>query len=144
MFSKACKYVIKAVVFTAIKSQLEKRVGMNEIAKEINFRIAFTEKVLQQLSQNKIIDSVKGPTGGYEVSAKKAAEIKLSNIVSTIDGDAIFKGCGLCFEHCNENKPSSVYHQFKSIRDELKQILETTSLLDLSKDVNNEISFLSR
>lgn len=142
MFSKACEYGIKAAVYITIRSQQEFRVGLNEIAREIDSPIAFTAKILQQLSRNQIIDSVKGPTGGYEISTKKASEMTLSKIVSAIDGDKIYEGCGLGFPHCDENKPCSVHHQFKSIRTDLKQMLETTSLLDLSKEINNGISFL--
>lgn len=144
MFSKACEYGIKAAVFIAIKSKQNCRVRLNEIANEINSPIAFTAKILQQLSRSLIIDSVKGPTGGYEISNKKAAEITLSKIVSAIDGDTIYKGCGLGFPNCDENKPCSVHHQFKSVRNDLKKMLETTTLLDLSEDVNNGISFLKR
>lgn len=144
MFSKACEYGIKAAVFIAIKSQQECRVGLNEIAKEIDSPIAFTAKILQQLTRNQIIESVKGSTGGYEISTEKAKEITLSKIVSAIDGDSIYKGCGLGFPNCDENKPCSVHHQFKSIRNDLKEMLETTSLLDLSNDVNNGLSFLKR
>lgn len=144
MFSKACEYGIKAAVFIAVKSQQESRVGLNEIAREINSPLAFTAKILQQLSRSQIVDSVKGPTGGYEISTQKAGEITLSKIVFAIDGDSVYKGCGLGFANCDENQPCSVHHQFKSIRNELKQMLETTSLLDLSKDVNNGISFLKR
>ncbi len=144
MFSKACEYGIKAAVFITIKSQQECRVGLNEIAREIDSPIAFTAKVLQQLSRSLIVDAIKGPTGGYKISTKNASEITLSKIVSAIDGDSIYKGCGLGFPNCDENKPCSVHHQFKSIRSDLKQMLETTSLLDLSKDINNGISFLKR
>ncbi len=144
MFSKACEYGIKAAVYIAIKSQQKCRVGLSEIAKEINSPIAFTAKVLQQLSRNMIVDSVKGPTGGYEISSKKAGEVKLSEIVSAIDGDAIYNGCGLGFCNCDKNKPCLVHHQFKGIRSDLKQMLETTSLLDLSKDIKKGKSFLKR
>jgi Rrf2 family protein len=144
MFSKACEYGIKAAIFIAVKSEQENRVSLNEIAKEINSPIAFTAKVLQQLTKNGIIDSVKGPKGGFEIDKNKIADIKLSKIVSAIDGDAIYKGCGLGFHNCNENKPCPVHHKFKLIRDDLKQMLETTSLLDLSNDINNGITFLKR
>lgn len=144
MFSKACEYGIKAAVFIAIKSQQECRVGLNEVAREIDSPVAFTAKILQLLSRNLILDSVKGSAGGYEISTEKAGEIMLSKIVSAIDGDSIYKGCGLGFHNCDENKPCLVHHQFKSLRNDLKQMLETTSLLDLSKDVNNGISFLKR
>jgi len=144
MFSKACEYGIKAAVFIAVKSQQESRVSLNEIAKEINSPIAFTAKVLQQLRKNGIIDSVKGPNGGFEINKNKVARIKLNTIVSAIDGDSIYIGCGLGFQNCNEDKPCVIHHQFKLVRNDLKQMLETTSLLDLSNDINNGITFLKR
>ena len=144
MFSKACEYGIKAAVFIAVKSHQESRVSLNEIAMEINSPIAFTAKVLQQLRKNGIIDSVKGPKGGFEINKNKVAIIKLNTIVSAIDGDSIYIGCGLGFQYCNEDKPCPIHHQFKLIRNDLKQMLETTSLLDLSNDINNGITFLKR
>ena len=59
MFSKACEYGIKAAVFIAVRSQKDERVSLNEIAKEINSPVAFTAKVLQQLTRNQIVDSLK-------------------------------------------------------------------------------------
>lgn len=144
MFSKACEYGIKAAVFIAVKSHEEGRVSLNEVAKEINSPVAFTAKVLQQLTKNDIVDSVKGRKGGFEINKNKIVKIKLSEIVSAIDGDSIYKGCGLGFQKCNENKPCPIHHKFKLIRNDLKQMLETTSLLDLSNDINNGITFLKR
>lgn len=144
MFSKACEYGIKAAIFIAVKSHQESRVSLNEVAKEINSPVAFTAKVLQQLTKNGIVDSVKGPRGGFEINKNKVAKIMLSKIVSAIDGDSIYKGCGLGFHNCNESKPCPVHHKFKLIRNDLKQMLETTSLLDLSNDINLGITFLKR
>ncbi|MCY7362537.1 MAG: Rrf2 family transcriptional regulator [Ignavibacteria bacterium] len=144
MFSKACEYGIKAAVFIAVKSREGKRVSLNEIAGEINSPVAFTAKVLQQLTRNKILDSIRGPSGGFEINKNKVDKIRLSRIVSAIDGDSIYSGCALGFENCNENLPCPIHHKFVLIRNELKHMLETTSLLDLSKDVNEGITFLKR
>lgn len=75
---------------------------------------------------------------------KKPSLLKsgLNQIVSAIDGNTVYEGCGLGFNNCSEIKPCPVHHKFKLIRDDLKQMLETTSLLDLSKDVNNGMTFL--
>ncbi|MGM5470301.1 RrF2 family transcriptional regulator [Flavobacteriaceae bacterium LMO-SS05] len=144
MFSKACEYAIKAAVFIAVKSHQERRVSLHEIAEEINSPIAFTAKVLQLLTKSHIVNSVRGAAGGFEINKNKADQIKLSEIVSVIDGDSIYKGCGLGFLKCNEEKPCPIHHKFKLIRSDLKQMLETTSLLDLSNDINNGITFLKR
>lgn len=142
MFSKACEYGIKAAVFITVKSHQGLRVSLNEIAEEIDSPIAFTAKVLQQLTRNSIVDSVRGPSGGFEIKINKAEKINLSKIVKAIDGDSIYIGCGLGLKNCNENKPCPIHHKFALIRNDLKNMLETTSLLDLTKDINKSITFL--
>jgi len=144
MFSKACEYGIKTAVYIAVISQKGKRVSLNEIAEEINSPVAFTAKVLQQLTRKSIVDSVRGPAGGFEIKKSKANKIKLSKIVSAIDGDSIYKDCALGFKNCNERLPCSLHHRFVTIRNELKKMLEETSLLDLSKDINDGLTFLKR
>lgn len=144
MFSKACEYGIRAALFIAVKSRKKNRVSLNEIAKEINSPTAFTAKVLQQLRKIGIIDSVRGPVGGFEIKMNKLDKITLCEIVSAIDGNSVYLGCGLGFQNCNEGKPCPIHHKFKLIRHDLKQMLESTTLLDLSYDLNNGITFLKR
>ena len=144
MFSKTCQYAIKCTIFIAVNSQEKKRVNLGDISKEINSPIAFTAKVLQKLTRNNLIDSIKGATGGFEIQTDRLDKIMLSDIVSSIDGNDIYEACGLGFGNCSENKPCSIHFKFKHIRKNLKEMLETTSLLDLSNDINNKIAFLKR
>ena len=67
MFSKACEYGIKATIFIASNSYEKQRVSLKEIAKEIDSPEAFTAKILQNLVRHKIINSVKGAYGGFEI-----------------------------------------------------------------------------
>lgn len=142
MFSKACEYGIKACIFIAINSYEGKRVSPKEIAQEINSPQAFTAKILQSLVRNKIIESVKGAYGGFEVSKNEIKHIKLSHIVKAIDGDNIYNGCGLGLKICDENHPCPVHDKFKMVRDELKQMLETTTLEELALNIKSGTSFL--
>lgn len=144
MFSKACEYGIKATIYIAVKSRQNIKVNLNDISKEIDSPVAFTAKILQKLTRSKILISTKGSTGGFEINNNKMAKIMLSQIVVAIDGDSVYEGCGLGFSNCNENKPCPVHHKYKQIRNDLKQMLETTSLLDLSKDINCGITYLKR
>jgi Rrf2 family iron-sulfur cluster assembly transcriptional regulator len=144
MFSKACEYGIRASIYMVGQSLLDKKVSLKEVAKAIDSPVAYTSKILQQLSRNNIINSEKGPTGGYFIDRRKLEEIKLGTIVSAIDGDSVYKGCGLGLRNCDERKPCSIHNQFKIIRGDLKKMLETTTLLTLSKENNNGITFLKR
>lgn len=144
MFSKSCEYAIKATIYIAVQSNQDNRVGLKDIAKEIASPEAFTAKILQQLSRNNIINSIKGPNGGFQIDKKEMTKIKLSQIVLAMDGDAIFKGCGLGFKECSEKKPCPVHEKFKVIRNELKNMLENTSVYELSIGLTKGLTFLHR
>lgn len=144
MFSKACEYGIKATIYIAKKSLEDKKVSLKVVAKAINSPEAFTSKILQQLTRNNIINSEKGPKGGFYMDSRELEKVMLSTIVFAIDGDVIYKGCGLGLKRCNENMPCPVHYQFKKIREELKEMLETTSVKSLSMDVKNGLAFLRR
>ncbi len=144
MFSKACEYGIRATLHIAVQSEMGIRVSLKDIAKAIDSPEAFTAKILQLLAKNGIVTSVKGPAGGFEIAPKDAHRIKLSHIVAAIDGDSIYKGCGLGLKTCNENKPCPVHDKFKIIREELRNMLESTSISELSETIHDGLTFLKR
>jgi len=144
MFSKACEYAIRATIYITVQSNQEKRISLKDIAKEIDSPEAFTAKILQQLSRHGIIDSVKGPSGGFTIDKKKMSKIKLSQIVLAIDGDDIFSKCGLGLKECSEKHPCPVHNKFKKIREGLKDMLEKTSLLELSVGLESGMTFLKQ
>lgn len=144
MFSKACQYGMRAAIYIAEKSMEDQRVGLKEIAKSIDSPEAFTSKILQQLAKAKIINSEKGPYGGFMMSPKNLEQIKLSHIVSAIDGNQIFAGCALGLKKCSEQQPCALHHDFKIIRDQIKATLEGTLIKTLALEHGDGLSFLKR
>ena len=142
MFSKACEYGIRASVHIAMQSELGLRVGLKDISKAIDSPEAFTAKILQQLTRSDIIQSSKGPTGGFEMSDKQLSTVKLSDIVKTLDSDLIYTGCGLGLPSCDENNPCALHFEFKEIRDQLRKMLETTSIRQLAKTRKIDESYI--
>lgn len=142
MFSKSCEYAIKACIFIAIKSYDGKLVTPKEIALEIDSPQAFTAKILQDLVRHGVLKSVRGAHGGFEIENHKLSSLTLAQIVKAIDGDTIYNGCGLGLEICDENHPCPVHDKFKDIRNDLKHMLETTSLEDLALGIKSGGSFL--
>jgi Rrf2 family protein len=142
MFSKACEYGIKASIFIAINSYEGKRVSPKEISEEIDSPTAFTAKILQALVRDNIINSIKGAYGGFEIDKNKISSIKLSQIVNAIDGDNIYKGCGLGLHTCDEDHPCPVHDKFKIVRSELRDMLENTNLEQLALDIKSGVAFL--
>ena len=144
MFSKACEYGIRAATYIALRSLEGKRTSLKDIAKETDSPVAFTAKILQQLSKNKIVESVKGASGGFEIQKRNVHTIKLSQIVYAIDGDKVYHGCGLGLRECNGAKPCPVHDKFIGIRDGLKNMLETTTLLEMTRGLEDGLTYLKR
>ncbi len=142
MFSKACEYAIRATIFITAQTSQGKRSGLKDISRKIDSPEAFTAKILQQLARNNILVSVKGPAGGFEINRKKLDKMKLSEIVSAIDGDSIYKGCGLGLKDCSEIHPCPVHDKFKVIREGLRKMLETTTVQELSLSTEEGLTFL--
>lgn len=144
MFSKACEYGIKATIYIAMQSLQGRRVSLKEIAEKVDSPTAFTAKILHQLAKNDLLDSTKGPAGGFQIEKESIDVIKLADIVFAIDGDSIYEGCGLGLDKCNANKPCPVHDKFVVIRDELKQMLRNTSLFELATGLEVGLTFLKR
>lgn len=144
MFSKACEYGIRATIYIAMQSLEGNRVNLKEIAAAIDSPVAFTAKILQQLAQNNIVESVKGAHGGFEITKANIDSIKLFQIVSAIDGDKIFTGCALGLNECNESLPCPVHFKFKEIRDNLEQMTKETSIYELASGLEVGLTFLKR
>ena len=89
-----------------------------------------------------IIDSVKGVNGGFYIQKKRIASTFLVEIVNAIDGDTVFNGCGLGLSQCSEDHPCPVHDKFKSIREELAKMLETTNLEELALGIKSGETFL--
>ena len=142
MFSKACEYGMRSVIFISVNGSREKKVGIKDICKEIGAPEPFTGKILQNLTKLGLVNSLKGPNGGFFI--EKGKNIKLIEIVRAIDGNDLFTGCGLGIKVCSEKKPCPIHYEFKKIRDSLLEMLKTTSINEFTEDINKGLVFLRK
>lgn len=132
MFSKACEHGIKSIIYIATQSLEGKRVKIGDIVENAGSPEAFTAKVLGALTKHHIVASHKGPYGGFEIDIHRMKEIRLSDIVYAIDGDALYNGCALGLKECSHTAPCPMHDKFVQIRSDMKNMLESTSIYDLA------------
>jgi|SRR5690554_2731386 len=140
MFSKACEYGIRSVLYIAKESQQDRRSNIAEIAKAIDSPEPFTAKICQQLARAGVILSKKGPKGGFYI--EKDSKTRLMDVVIAIDGDAIFVNCCLGLNKCSSIQPCPVHDQFKGIRSRLITMCENTLVVDLADSLEVGDTFL--
>ncbi|MFT4023236.1 MAG: Rrf2 family transcriptional regulator [Flavihumibacter sp.] len=143
MFSKTCEYAIRAIIFIAQKTRDGGRVSVKEVAKGIDSPEYFIAKILQELGRKGLVQSVKGPTGGFYLD-HAALNRSLADIVRAVDGDRIFSGCGLGLKQCSESRPCPIHHQFKSVRKQLKEMLEKARIGSFSSELEAGLVFLRK
>ncbi len=143
MFSKTCEYAIRAMLFIAQKTKEGDRIGIKEIAKGIDSPEHFIAKILQDLSRKGLLQSAKGPTGGFYLNDSSMKQ-SLADIVKAVDGDKIFQGCGLGLKQCSEALPCPIHHEFKRMRKQLFQMLERAKVGTFTSTLENSLAFLKR
>ncbi|AHF15281.1 RrF2 family transcriptional regulator [Niabella soli] len=143
MFSKTCEYAIRAMIFIAQQTRNGERVSIIEIANGIDSPEHFIAKILQELSRKKIVLSLKGPTGGF-YHDEATLEHSLADIVTAVDGNAIFTGCGLGLRECSETQPCPLHNKFKKIRKGTHQMLTQAKLSTFVDQPKTARTFLKR
>lgn len=132
MFSKSCVYAIKIMIYLALqKDEAGTYVGVTEISEAIDSPKAFTAKILQQLSQADLLESLRGPNGGFYLDKNKM--VSLAKIIRVIDGNQLLDGCILGFKECSDNRPCPVHFKLRSVRDYLKGALMTTDVDEMKR-----------
>ena len=144
MFSKTCEYAFRAATLIATASAAGERLSLEAIAERTDSPKAFTAKVLQQLARAGILSSHKGPNGGFDLPPLMARNVKLSHIVKAIDDDTVYRGCGMGLKACNALKPCPLHHHFEKIREDLRTMLENTTVHSLTIGLENGATYLKR
>ena len=143
MFSKACEYGIRAAIYIGQQSaEGGRRVGLRDIATEIDSPEAFTAKVLQQLVRAGLVTSVKGPAGGFALTPEQQRTVTLRQVVLAIDGGQMLQGCALGLTQCSARQPCPLHYQFLPIRDQLNEVLRTHTIGELAGKVHDGLGFL--
>ena len=144
MFSKTCEYAIRAIIYIYNKSTVcDCKVGIKEIATEIQSPEHFTAKILQLLSRQEIVSSTKGPNGGFYMSTRQG-QLNLLEIVKAVDGPRVFTGCVLGLSQCDETKPCPIHNEYKPIRDKMKAMLTNTTVESLATKLEDGLVFLTK
>ncbi len=143
MFSKTCEYAIRALIFIAQKSELGIKVGIKEIAEGIASPEHFIAKILQDLCRWGLVQSTKGPNGGFFLDGS-SKNTTLADVVMAIDGDKIFRGCGLGLKNCSEKKPCPLHDEFKLIRKQMYDMLRSMTVTHFNEELSLGMRFLKR
>lgn len=142
MFSKPCEYAIRATIYIFNQTHdKDTKVGIKEVATEIQSPEPFTAKILQTLSRQGIVSSTKGPNGGFYLTSQQG-KASLFEIMQAVEGPKILRGCILGLERCDEDHPCPLHEEYKGIKAKMLRMLSTNTIESLSTKITAGDAFL--
>lgn len=135
IFSRQCEYALQAVIYMSAQPG-SKFTNIIEISDRLAIPMPFLGKTLQLLVQKKILESQKGPRGGFRL-AKAPDEIALFHVVDAIDGTDFLTSCVLGFPECSSKNPCPMHSEWGMLRDRVYQMLANKTVANISKEISD-------
>jgi Rrf2 family protein len=138
--SKKTKYGLQAL-FALTRRYGQGPVLIATLAKEEDIPLKFLESILLDLKGRGIVESKKGPRGGYKLSLAPS-KITVGSVIRLMDGplaplpcasETAYRACDECsdVEHCGTRIV------MRQVRDAIASILDQTTLEQVVKQANS-------
>jgi len=136
LFSTATGYALRALA--ALPED-----GSYSLAKDLASNLGlpgpYLAKILQTLAQEGMLNSVRGPRGGFRLS-RPAHRITVGEVVSVLDGLDSMAGCVMGFVNCDgRDKPCPLHDAWCEVKAHLDATMSMVTIRDLQLlDLRNQ------
>lgn len=127
MLSQTVEYALRAAIHIAREPLHPARV--NEVAEAIDAPPNYLAKILGQLARAGILESARGPTGGFRLVGR-TEDVHLSDIVGAFE-KAEERRCLLGHGLCGQNPSCTVHSRWAPIAKSMDGFFADTTLADL-------------
>lgn len=116
----------------------DRLVSLSEIAERQDISLAYLEQLFVKLRRAEIVDSVRGPGGGYRLS-RPVGEIRISEILAAVDEtmDALARGAGASGAASGTNEQVLADKLWEQLSANVYVLLHQTRLSDV---VGNQLA----
>ncbi|MBZ5528988.1 MAG: Rrf2 family transcriptional regulator [Acidobacteriia bacterium] len=134
LYSHTAELAIRAALYLALQPP-GKLSTVQAIAAGTGLPKSYLAKILRKLDEAGLVRSFRGPGGGIELG-RAPEEISLWKLVSAVDGSENFGECVLGAKVCSEGKPCPLHEQWKPLRENMKRMLDETTLATMAKTLH--------
>ena len=130
------RYAVMAMADLAA-NQNGKPVSLTDISLRQNISLSYLEQLFSKLKNQKLVKSVRGPTGGY-ILEKNPKEIRISNIISAVDEQVKTLNCKReSKKGCHGKTVKCITHNlWDDLEKHINDFFHKVSLNDLVKQKN--------
>lgn len=122
------KYAVTAMLDLAFHSQL-KPVTLTDIANRQTISLSYLEQLFARLRKAGMVNGVRGPGGGYQLSRDTHA-INVAEIIAAVDEVVDSTKCG-GKSNCQDGQPCLTHELWMGLSEQIREYLSGISLGDL-------------
>ena len=127
-FSKTTEYALRVL---ALMAGEEKKLHSSlELHKELKIPKKYLQRLLTELSKSGLIKSIQGRSGGF-LLARKADQIRISEIIDAVEGFRKEPSCFFGFEKCALDNPCAMHEIWTRSQKDLISMFNKTRLSNL-------------
>ena len=134
---KSSEYAIRVLVFMATADC--DLCPVQRLAGELGIPFKYLGRLMGRLCEAGFVESVRGKNGGYRI-ARPLTEIRLEQIVDTVEGLEIYERCILGFERCDEDNPCPLHEFWVGPREGIQRMMADVTLAELVKSKGKKLS----
>jgi Rrf2 family cysteine metabolism transcriptional repressor len=138
--SRKGEYALRAMAYLALNYK-KSPVRIREISQREKIPEKFLEQILLQLRRAGLLDSKRGPYGGY-LLLRPPRNVSLARIIREIDGPLAPLGCVSKWAHvrCSDEKKCGLRKVMLDVRNVVAEMLEGITLEDVCKGTRPPLS----
>lgn len=134
---KSSEYAIRCLVFMA-SAECE-LCTVKCLSTELNIPYKFLGRLMGRLREAGFVESVRGKNGGYHI-AQPLNEIRLEQIVDSVEGLESYDRCILGFERCDEDNPCPMHEFWAGPKESIKHMMADVTLAQMVKSEGKKLS----
>lgn len=104
-----------------------------EISKRQGMPLPYLEQLLSKLRKAQLVETVRGPSGGY-VLAKKPSQVSIGDIIRATEGPVALADCVPSASNCPKSGCCSTKSLWSRLSHKVSRVLDSTTLADLCKE----------
>lgn len=101
-----------------------------QLVEELKISDKYLRRLMTDLSKVGFIRSIQGRDGGYTF-IKSPDDIKLYDIIDSVEDLDELNGCVLGFENCSCINPCAMHHLWRDVRADINKVFRETRLSDI-------------
>lgn len=134
---KSSEYAIRALVYMATTEC--DLCPVQRLSDELNIPFKYLGRLMSNLREAGFVESVRGKNGGYRI-AKPLGEIRLEQIVDSVEGLETYDRCILGFERCDDQTPCPMHEFWTGPKESIQLMMANVTLAEMVKSPGNKLS----